>query len=62
MGFRYNQQRLAQKRYDNVLDNKKESDCGKRFIQRVQLKRLRHRLSAEDRAFLRFVGLKPREK
>lgn len=62
MGFRYNQQRqrLAHHRY-NVIDNKKKSDGGNRIIQRVHLKRLRHILSAKDRAFLRFVGLKPRE-
>ena len=60
MGFRYNQQRLMHHRY-NVINDKKESDCGNRFIQRVHLKRLRHRLSAKDRAFLQSIGLKLKE-
>lgn len=60
MGFRYNQQRLAHHR-NNLIDNKKKSDGENRIIQRAHLKPLRHRLSAKDRAFLRFFGLKLRE-
>ena len=44
----------------NVINDKKKCDSGNRFIQRVHLKQLRHRLSAKDRAFLQSIGLKLR--
>lgn len=68
MGFRYNQHRQAQLQhssyqYDRLGGyHKVVSKSDNRLISRTNVKPSRHRLSAEDRAFLQFIGLKLRNK
>lgn len=63
MGFLYNKrQQVHHHQYDTVVGNsmnKKQSRCGKRFIQSLYSKQLR--LSAENRSFLKSIGLKLRK-
>lgn len=65
MGFLYNKrQQVHHHQYDTVVGNsmnKKQIRCGKGFIQSLYSKQLRHRLSAENRSFLKSIGLKLRK-
>lgn len=65
MGFCFNRQRqLAVADHSNALEDdlhKKKTISANRSISRVNVKQLRRKLSPEDRAFLRSIGLKLRK-